>query len=68
MIRPSNFDLFVFTRFGIHCAPHVLCEMAGEHGVQAFIPPSTIRLAPVMYEDSELAINATIAAISSTCP
>src|SRR5258706_2672675 len=36
--------------------------------VQAFIPPSTVRFAPVMYEDSGLATNATIAAISSTCP
>src|SRR5258708_30055561 len=36
--------------------------------VQAFIPASTVRFAPVMYEDSGLATNATIAAISSTCP
>src|ERR1700675_4860990 len=36
--------------------------------VQAFIPPSTVRFAPVMYEDSGPATNATIAAISSTCP
>src|ERR1700676_3183596 len=35
---------------------------------QAFIPPSTVRFAPVMYEDSGPATNATIAAISSTCP
>ena len=34
--------------------------------VQAFIPPSTVRFAPVMYEDSGPATNATIAAISST--
>jgi N-ethylmaleimide reductase len=46
----------------------------GEHGyrlhppLQAFIPPSTVRFAPVMYEDSGPAMNATIAAISSTCP
>src|SRR5258705_6889986 len=36
--------------------------------VQAFIPPSTVRFAPVMYEDSGPATNATSAAISSTCP
>jgi hypothetical protein len=36
--------------------------------VQAFIPPSTVRFAPVMYEDSGPATNATIAAISSTRP
>src|ERR1700745_1546774 len=36
--------------------------------VQAFIPPSTVRLAPVMYEDSGPATNATVAAISSTRP
>src|SRR5260370_38906920 len=36
--------------------------------VQAIIPPSTVRLAPVMYEDSGLATNATNAATSSTCP
>jgi hypothetical protein len=36
--------------------------------IQAFIPPSTVRFAPVMYEDSGPATNATIAAISSTRP
>src|SRR5260221_9789657 len=36
--------------------------------VQAFIAPSTVRFAPVMYEDSGPATNATIAAISSTRP
>jgi len=36
--------------------------------VQAFIPPSTVRFAPVMYDDSGPATNATIAAISSTLP
>jgi hypothetical protein len=35
---------------------------------QAFIPPSTVRFAPVMYEDSGPATNATSAAISSTLP
>jgi hypothetical protein len=35
---------------------------------QAFVPPSTVRFAPVMYEDSGLATNATNAATSSTCP
>jgi hypothetical protein len=35
---------------------------------QAFIPPSTVRFVPVMYEDSGPATNATIAAISSTDP
>src|SRR4029077_13452984 len=37
-------------------------------GAQAFIPPSTVRFAPVMYEDSGPATNATVAAISSTRP
>src|ERR1700732_5515315 len=36
--------------------------------VQAFIPPSTVRFAPVMYEDSGPATNATSAATSSTRP
>jgi hypothetical protein len=42
----------------------------GDHGhvAQAFIPPSTVRFAPVTYEDSGLARNETIAAISLTCP
>src|SRR6266403_1412715 len=35
--------------------------------VQAFIPPSTVRFDPVMYEDSGPAMTATAAAISSTC-
>src|SRR5207302_6467229 len=35
---------------------------------QAFVPPSTVRFAPVMYEDSGPATNATNAATSSTCP
>src|SRR5882724_726459 len=35
---------------------------------QAFIPPSTVRFAPVMYEDSGPATNATNAATSFTCP
>src|SRR5204863_6296842 len=35
---------------------------------QAFIPPSTVRFAPVMYEDSGPATNATNAATSSTRP
>src|SRR5580658_2759180 len=38
------------------------------HAGQAFIPPSTVRFAPVMCEDSGPAINATIEAMSSTCP
>src|ERR1700681_5037372 len=36
--------------------------------IQAIIPPSTVRFAPVMYEDSGPATNATSAATSSTCP
>jgi hypothetical protein len=35
---------------------------------QAFVPPSTVRFAPVMYEASGPATNATNAATSSTCP
>jgi len=36
--------------------------------VQAFVPPSTVRFAPVMYEASGLAMNATSDATSSTFP
>src|ERR1700682_3644686 len=36
--------------------------------VQAIIPPSTVRFAPVMYEYSGPATKATSAATSSTCP
>jgi hypothetical protein len=36
--------------------------------VQAFIPPSTVIFAPVMYEASGPATNATVSAISSTRP
>lgn len=35
---------------------------------QAFVPPSTVRFAPVMYDASGLATNATSAATSSTVP
>ncbi len=35
---------------------------------QAFVPPSTVRFAPVMYEDSGPATNATNAATSPTVP
>lgn len=35
---------------------------------QAFVPPSTVRFAPVMYAASGLATNATRAATSSTRP
>src|SRR6266436_3572803 len=48
--------------FGSHCT-HIISPL-----IQAFIPPSTVRFAPVMYEDSGPATNATMAAISSTCP
>jgi SnoaL-like domain len=36
--------------------------------VQAFIPPSTVMFAPVMYEASGPTTNATVSAISSTRP
>jgi len=36
--------------------------------VQALVPPSTVRFAPVMYEDSGPARKATNAATSSTVP
>src|SRR6266404_1407724 len=48
--------------FGSHCT-HIISP-----SIQAFIPPSTVRFAPVMYEDSGPATKATIAAISSTRP
>src|SRR5256886_13803863 len=61
-----NFDElqpFITTKcFGSHCT-HIISPL-----IQAFIPPSTVRLAPVMYEDSGPATNATSAATSSTCP
>src|SRR5437870_12914963 len=54
---------FITTKcFGSHCM-HIISPL-----IQAFIPPSTVRFAPVMKEDSGPATNATIAAISSTCP
>src|SRR5438046_6003804 len=54
---------FITTKcFGSHCA-HIISPL-----IQAFIPPSTVRFAPVMYEDSGPATNATSAATSSTCP
>jgi hypothetical protein len=54
-------------------SPSAACLLAENRNVtscpaQAFIPPSTVRFAPVMYEDSGPATNATIAAISSTRP
>src|SRR6266446_5882116 len=48
--------------FGSHCT-HIISPL-----IQAFIPPSRVRFAPVMYEDSGPATNATMAAISSTRP
>ncbi|MDX6499094.1 MAG: hypothetical protein QOG23_2354 [Blastocatellia bacterium] len=73
---PSNCGMF---RPGQSCAlseaepAHVLSVAFSPEGkklagAQAFIPPSTVRFAPVMYEDSGPATNATIAATSSTCP
>src|SRR6266513_896919 len=54
---------FITTKcFGSHCT-HIISP-----STQAFIPPSTVRFAPVMYEDSGPATNATMAAISSTRP
>src|SRR3989440_5497590 len=54
---------FITTKcFGSHCT-HIISPL-----IQAFIPPSTVRLAPVMYEDSGPATNATSAETSSTCP
>src|SRR5436190_16167860 len=48
--------------FGSHCT-HSISPL-----IQAFIPPSTVRFAPVIYEDSGPATNATSAATSSTRP
>src|SRR5690348_8245231 len=48
--------------FSSHCT-HIIRPL-----IQAFIPPSTVRFAPVMYDDSGPATKETIAAISSTCP
>src|SRR5438876_12111137 len=59
----DELQLFITTKcFGSHCA-HIISP-----STQAFIPPSTVRFAPVMYEDSGPATNATMAAISSTRP
>src|SRR2546426_10680003 len=45
---------FITTKcFGSHCM-HIISPL-----IQAFIPPSTVRFAPVMYEDSGPATNAT---------
>src|SRR6202047_882390 len=38
------------------------CNVTSCASVQAFIPPSTVRFDPVMYEDSGPAMNATAAA------
>ena len=52
-----------------HAVEHVANPSGGCVAVgQAFIPPSTVRFAPVMYEDSGPATKATIAAISSGRP
>src|SRR2546427_11862503 len=52
---------FITTKcFGSHCA-HIISPL-----IQALVPPSTVRFAPVMYEDSGPATNATSAATSST--
>src|SRR2546426_4708115 len=48
--------------FSSHCT-HIISPW-----IQAFIPPSTVRFAPVMYDDSGPATKATSAATSSTCP
>src|SRR5436309_6305633 len=54
---------FITTKcFRCHCT-HIISPL-----IQAFIPPSTVRFAPVIYEDSGPATNATMAAISSTRP
>jgi hypothetical protein len=74
-IAPSLAAVFLtpIVTCGLKCLPAAIvtklrrridpCELA-----QAFIPPSTVRFAPVMYEDSGLATKATIAAISSGRP
>jgi hypothetical protein len=48
--------------------PFIVDQTCFKRLAQAFIPPSTVSFAPLMYEDSGPATNATIAAISSTCP
>ena len=58
-------------RFGLHQLRN--CPSLRENAwvcalLQAFVPPSTVRFAPVMYEDSGPATNATRAATSSTRP
>jgi hypothetical protein len=47
-------------------AAHDYAANAGPR--QAFVPPSTVRFAPVIYDASGPATNATSAAISSTLP
>src|SRR5271165_2230420 len=46
----------------------IRCFNANAIGGQAFVPPSTVRIAPVMYDASGPATNATSAATSSTDP
>src|SRR6266478_9905668 len=62
--------LYFFTTSAIGHLPQLdwYCLLIDQTCGQAFIPPSTVRFAPVMYEDSGPAMNATIAAISSTWP
>src|SRR4029077_8011269 len=59
----DELQAFITTKcFSSHCT-HLISPL-----IQAFIPPSIVRFAPVMYEDSGPATNATSAATSSTCP
>src|SRR5882762_616262 len=62
--------LYFFTTLAIGHLPPLdwYCLLIDQTCGQAFIPPSTVRFDPVMYEDSGPAMNATAAAISSTRP
>ena len=62
--------LIRFTADRMKAWPTPLSRVRGPivSAVQAFVPPSTVRFAPVIYEDSGPATNDTKAATSSTLP
>jgi hypothetical protein len=61
-------QLWGWARMVSHPQPDRNQVIANGVCVQAFVPPSTVRFAPVMYEASGLAMNATRDATSSTFP
>jgi hypothetical protein len=80
MIGARNLDLFAFLNSVPIAHLALLVKASNRHRreyshllwderlFQAFMPPSTVRFAPVMYEESGPATKATTAATSSTRP